>query len=431
MQTSFNELIKKGLLIKKNIPKKDSEYFGIKSNNYYRLKDDFENEFLNHVFILIDKNVMINTKHHYDVIKNELTLYPKEVLREKIISKIENISKLLNPYSLDKQTERLMILDFFSYDDFLKFSNNQINVLSNENLSEFIKDKALNNVIELLKKDYSQIEITTKKKTTNPILALKSNLDLLRDLELYPNVKYDLVDLLDDIKNSYSESLMISNKAYLTEKLYLQKKPNIFYIRELERVLNTTNATIQKINLELKKYPDYTIEKYGRQYTPYDYFKMCMLEFKTFYNEAKENLNEIKSLQTKQSSNNKTLVKHPFKNAPYEYCIIAHLFATNDVKLIDKKEFRYNDKTYYKATHLNKAINESFNFDKQYNFNGYLTNYKQKNGDKNLLKTKDINGNPDATSINRLRIIKKYFDENNIQVKNKDFIKAFKQLDNN
>jgi hypothetical protein len=152
------------------------------------------------------------------------------------------------------------------------------------------------------------------------LLSLTSILDLLEDLELWPDVKLDIVEILDEVRKCYSESLIESNKRELTKNLYLSEKPNIFYMRELDRVLNLTNASIQRIDLEFKKYPDFIIEKYirgyTREYTLQRYFHTSVSNFESFYSYAKGRIKEVKELQGKQHSEKKpqqVTTKHPFE----------------------------------------------------------------------------------------------------------------------
>jgi hypothetical protein len=154
----------------------------------------------------------------------------------------------------------------------------------------------------------------TKKR---PIEYLNDNIDLLEDLVLWPDVKYDIVEILDEVRNNYSDNLFKANESELTRNLYLSEKPNIFYMRELDRVLNLTNASIHKIDLEFKKYPDFIIEKFTREYTLQRYFQMSVLNFKSFYTYAKDRIKEVKELQGKQHSEKKpqqVTTKHPFGN---------------------------------------------------------------------------------------------------------------------
>ena len=135
-------------------------------------------------------------------------------------------------------------------------------------------------------------------------------------------------------------------------------------------------------------------------------------------------------IESPKTSNktDKESIKHPFKNAPKQYCIIAQLLATNEIQIIDK-EYKFKGVIYPNGNQLNKAINHYFKPDKEYKFTQYLNDFKdQKRSDKNLLDIKDINNNRDKKKVNSLRIIKKYFEDNNIHIINKDFKQILKEI---
>ena len=256
------------------------------------------------------------------------------------------------------------------------------------------------------------------------ILHLASILDSLKDLELWPDVKLDIKEILDEVRKCYSESLIESNKRELTKNLYLNEKPNIFYMRELDRVLNLTNASIQRIDLEFKKYPDFIIEKYTREYTLQKYFHMSVSNFKSFYLYAKDRIKEVKELQKQQSIevvSNQTETKK-------DLFIIAELLATNEIQII-KDQFIFKGEKYESGNSLNNEVNEFYRYHPKKKFTQYLNDFKSKNGQKYFLETFDSEKNkPDDSNIKRLRKLKKYFDKENIIISNKDFQEAFKRL---
>ena len=148
-----------------------------------------------------------------------------------------------------------------------------------------------------------------KQTNKNPLESLARNIYLLEDLELYPDVKYNLIEILDEVRNCYSESLMEANKGDLTKNLYLSKKPNIFYMRELDRVLNLLNARIFRIRTELKKYPNYKMEVHSRTHTILKHFDIAIIYFNPFYELAKSRMQEIKKLKRVIPKP----IEHPFK----------------------------------------------------------------------------------------------------------------------
>jgi hypothetical protein len=157
-------LIKKGILIKKYLPITDFNKDG--NRLYYSLTDDFENQFLGYVFDIVQKNIKMLSKHHYDIIINQLNSFPDDVRREKIILKIESILKEISPYVLDYESKRCMVLDFFDYTDFLKFHEGDLKVLKNEYLKDYIREENLREVIKLLKNECQSKKPKRQKKTS-------------------------------------------------------------------------------------------------------------------------------------------------------------------------------------------------------------------------------------------------------------------------
>jgi hypothetical protein len=151
----------------------------------------------------------------------------------------------------------------------------------------------------------------TKKR---PIEYLNENIDLLEDLVLWPDVKYDIVEILDEVRNSYSDSLFKANESELTRNLYLSEKPNVFYMRELQRILNITGELIRKIDLEFKKYPDFIVEKYGREHSLHRYFLISIGKFKGFDFFAQNKIKEIYKILQEEKPKPPTTIKHPFND---------------------------------------------------------------------------------------------------------------------
>jgi len=151
---AFITLIEKGILIKKVFPQ--NKLFKFANPFYYSLTDEFKEEFLNHVYDIIKRNIRILKEHHFQMMINQLNSFPDKIRDEKIILKIEKIQKEISPYVLDTESENLMVLDFFNYDDYLKFHEGKLKVLLNESLKDFIRDKALKEVIFLLKNEYNK-----------------------------------------------------------------------------------------------------------------------------------------------------------------------------------------------------------------------------------------------------------------------------------
>lgn len=157
------ELIDKGILIKRAF---SSGPLTKKGATYYTLNDDFEMRFLDYVYNIIEKNIKLHSKYHFDIIINQVNSFPDSIRQEKILMFIESILKDLSPYVLDKKTEESMILDFFNDEDYLKFHNGNLIPLENEAIKEFIREEAFKNVIELLKKEYSGKPSKSKKKSS-------------------------------------------------------------------------------------------------------------------------------------------------------------------------------------------------------------------------------------------------------------------------
>lgn len=153
------ELIDKGILIKKT-------YNDLKGKKFsaYVLNDDFQRQFLDYVYSIIEKNIKPLSKYHFDIIINQVNSFPDAIRQEKILMFIENILKDLSPYVLDKETEESMVLDLFNDEDYLKFHNGNLIPLENESIKELINEKVFKNVIELLKKEYSGKPSKSKKR---------------------------------------------------------------------------------------------------------------------------------------------------------------------------------------------------------------------------------------------------------------------------
>lgn len=265
----------------------------------------------------------------------------------------------------------------------------------------------------------------TKKR---PIEYLNENIDLLEDLVLWPDVKYDIVEILDEVRNSYSDSLFKANESELIRNLYLSEKPNVFYMRELQRVLNITGELIRKIDLEFKKYPDFIVEKYGREYSLHRYFLISIGKFKGFDFFAQNKIKEIYKILQEEKPKPPTTIEHPFENKQRDDFIILEMLATNEIEIIDGVFF-YNSREYARGNSLNKVINENKGYKPFKKFTQYLNNFRNRTGDKYYLDLIDsVNDKANDTNIERLRKFKKYLKLKNIQVTNHDFKEAFERI---
>jgi hypothetical protein len=265
----------------------------------------------------------------------------------------------------------------------------------------------------------------TKKR---PIEYLNDNIDLLEDLVLWPDVKYDIVEILDKVRNSYSDNLFKANKSELTRNLYLSEKPNVFYMRELQRVLNITGELIRKIDLEFKKYPDFIVEKYGREYSLHRYFLISIGEFNGFYFFAQNRIKEVSNLLQKETPKPPTTIEHPIENKQRDDFIILKMLATNEIQIIDEVFF-YNNREYVHGNSLNEVINEKKGYNPSKKFTQYLNDFKNKTGEKYYIDLTDsVNNKANDKNIKRLRKFKKYLELKDIQVTNHDFKEAFEQI---
>lgn len=152
----------------------------------------------------------------------------------------------------------------------------------------------------------------------NPLEILKLKIDLFEYLELWPYIKLDsseLEEIINNIGNAFSESLINANKIHLTKELYHKSEPNVFFKRELERVVNILSGKIFKIKSEFKKYPNFFIETKYMEYSLLRYFSMKVMYINDFCVFAKERIKEIDSILKKQNKNPETEdLKHPFKD---------------------------------------------------------------------------------------------------------------------
>lgn len=106
--------------------------------------------------------------------------------------------------------------------------------------------------------------------------------------------------------------------------------------------------------------------------------------------------------------------KHPFKNPPYQYCIIAQLFATNEIIFKDDL-FHFKNEIYINGDQLNTAIGKHYK--RNFKFTQIINDTIQRNGDRNLFDKPKY-----------LKIIKSYFEKHNIEVVNIDFREALKDI---
>ena len=297
----------------------------------------------------------------------------KKVILEKEIQLIEYRNKILDlrknglpEFQILKNNEVEHKVKCINEDQyFRKLWNEQINIREVKRFYE-IKLK--------------RIESNKTQSNSNQIfhlLSLTSILDSLKDLEFWPDVKLDIEEILDEVRKMYSESLIESNKRELTKNLYLSEKPNIFYMRELDRVLNLTNASIQRIDLEFKKYPDFIIKKnirgYTRECTLQSYFQTSVSNFESFYSYAKGRIKEVKELQGKQYDEKKpqqVTTKHPFETT--ETLELFNYIADNweykpDIKWAYIYMFFDNPKIY--KNEYERHVKKTKDFEGLFNYN--------------------------------------------------------------
>jgi hypothetical protein len=142
-----------------------------------------------------------------------------------------------------------------------------------------------------------------------PIEYLYFAYESLETLDMFPNYSDDFELLYEEIKGVFSEGLFEANRVEMTRKLHLSNEPNIFYMRELDRVLNLLNARIFRIRTELKKYPNYKMEVHSRTHTILKHFDIAIIYFNPFYELAKSRMQEIKKLKRVIPKP----IEHPFK----------------------------------------------------------------------------------------------------------------------
>lgn len=146
-----SKLIKAGILVEKTL----SDRFKNESFQYWGLTDEFQRNFLDHVFEIIDRGIRIKRDFEFKKIKDSLNGFPDTIRNQKIIQTIENIQAEVSPYYLDSESTESMVLDYFDYGDYLKYHEGKLIVLKNNAVKEHINEEALKGVIELLKQTYS------------------------------------------------------------------------------------------------------------------------------------------------------------------------------------------------------------------------------------------------------------------------------------
>lgn len=241
----------------------------------------------------IDNKIETNIK-----IKNPVEEIENILKKSKIDIPYEDESKLFN------SDEKLDLL----YNCVLSYQEkNELNVESGDvELFDFIyANKKLLNFIKDIKAKNSTFptkhKVNTKpddsfQQVFDPIELLALYKDVFIDLELWPEVKCELKDLIDNVRDTYNENFKKQCELEITRRLYLNGAPNKFFIRELDRNLNLTNASIFRIQENFKKHTGVMIETYGRELSLPRYFDMAIIHFNEIYTIGKNRIQEIKKL---------------------------------------------------------------------------------------------------------------------------------------
>lgn len=139
--------------------------------------------------------------------------------------------------------------------------------------------------------------------------------------------------------------------------------------------------------------------------------KVLMLEYNKFLSEERNRIDREKNEFTEKKK------ADPSIKRKHQYFIIAELIATNRIT-IKNKELFYKDIKYNNGTELSRVLNEEFKTTNKA-FTQYLNDFKTQSGEKYFLDNYEI-----------LKKLYKHFSDNNINVINKAFLKAFEELKN-
>jgi hypothetical protein len=204
---------------------------------------------------------------------------------------------------LDKITKSLF--DYFNYTQNIEFENFETTSIKVSNISEGLKEFKQGHTKFILPNsvlfntstsEQPQNKALPPQQTKNPLTLLNAYSDIFIDLELWPDVKCDLKEAIDTIRECYTQNFINNCKGEVTRKLYINNEPDIFFMRELDRVLNITNTSISRINLKFKEYSELVIESFGREISLDRYFQMSIIEFKDFYSFANRRIKETTQL---------------------------------------------------------------------------------------------------------------------------------------
>jgi hypothetical protein len=238
-----------------------------------------------------DKLKNINLKVYNDIVNvHKIKLDFEEVNGDFLLP--FSVPSLINVDNVKLQnyvTSSRLILNFINEEHTISINNDSISFA----LYKYNRLPFFNLNSNFHKKEKSQTILNVFKK------------ELFIDLEFWPEVKCELKDLIDNIRDTYNENFKKQCELEITRRLYLNGEPNKFFIRELDRNLNLTNASIFRIQENFKYYPEVMIEFYGRELPLQRYFDIAVMHFIEIYTFGKNRIEEINSLLQEKDKTSK------------------------------------------------------------------------------------------------------------------------------
>ncbi len=240
--TDLKKLIEIGWLIE--VPEKRIENLKnhekpVVIKKHWTIENSIKEKFYKVVKDVIDKNAEMKASDKFKLIKSKIKQLPIEVQKESYLEATRKQINLQEPYynGMDEESIRLMILDCFSFEDYIEFYDKTIKILKNENIQTIIEDEADLLLVSMLKHEYQSL--------TNPNCLNESKvnnkMNFTYELKLFSCIT-------NEIENANNYWLDFQNEVYQNVSNVENEKLVVSYIERLK-------SKAEKLTVGVRRFP--------------------------------------------------------------------------------------------------------------------------------------------------------------------------------